>query len=560
MKNTYYITTPIYYVNDVPHIGHAYTSVASDVIARFMRLSGFDVMFLTGTDEHGQKVEKAAISKNIDPQKFTDQTSQSFRHLMTAMHISNDDFIRTTEDRHKEAVAVFWQKLLDNGSIYEGFYEGWYAVRDEAFYDESELTADKLAPTGAPVEWVKEPSYFFNLSKWQDKLLEFYKLNPDFIRPASRRNEVISFVKSGLKDLSVSRTTFNWGIKVPNDDKHVIYVWLDALANYISALGYPDKHDSSLRKLAYGREFEGDTEHRTAAYKSVREDSSTGSTYKLPAEVEFPKRTSNYGKFWPADLHVVGKDILRFHAVYWPAFLMAAEIPLPKTVMAHGWWTNEGQKISKSLGNTIDPIKLIEEFGVDQVRYFLMREVTFGADGNFSRSNLITRINTELSNKIGNLLQRTTSFVCKNNEGKVPLLTQDVIDKIYELPILKTAMKFAEQNIFLMEKTEINKVLENIINLAEEANIYIDSEAPWNLKKTDPEKMLEVLYTLLEVLRYIAIMLQPFIPSSAGKMLDQLGVNKEESLFKHLSKDYALTAGGDILEPCVVFPRFEGAA
>ncbi|WP_392506836.1 methionine--tRNA ligase [Rickettsia sp. 2024-CO-Wats] len=508
MNNTYYITTPIYYVNDVPHIGHAYTSVASDVIARFMRMRGFDVMFLTGTDEHGQKVEKAAINKNIDPQKFTDQTSESFRHLMTAMHISNDDFIRTTEHRHKEAVAVFWQKLLNDGTIYEGFYEGWYAVRDEAFFDESELTSDGLAPTGTPVEWVKEPSYFFNLSKWQDKLLEFYEANPDFIRPISRRNEVISFVKSGLKDLSVSRTTFNWGIKVPNNEKHVIYVWLDALANYISALGYPDEQ-------------------------------------------------SNYGKFWPADLHVVGKDILRFHAVYWPAFLMAAEVPLPKTIVAHGWWTNEGQKISKSLGNTIDPIKLIDEFGVDQVRYFLMREVNFGADGNFARSNLITRINSELSNKIGNLLQRTTSFVYKNNDARVPLLTQDVIDKIYELPILKTASKFVEQNILLMEKTEINKVLENIINLAEEANIYIDSEAPWHLKKIDPDKTLEVLYALLEVLRYIAIMLLPFIPSSANKMLDQLGVNKEERLFKHLIRDYTLAAGSNILEPTIIFPKFE---
>ncbi|WP_342224710.1 methionine--tRNA ligase [Rickettsia endosymbiont of Urophora cardui] len=508
MNNTYYITTPIYYVNDVPHIGHAYTSVASDVIARFMRLSGREVMFLTGTDEHGQKVEKAAIDKNIDPQKFTDQTSQSFRHLMAAMHISNDDFIRTTEERHKEAVAIFWQKLLDNSSIYEGFYEGWYAVRDEAFYDESELTADKLAPTGAAVEWVKEPSYFFNLSKWQDKLLEFYEANPDFIRPISRRNEVISFVKSGLKDLSVSRTTFNWGIKVPNDNTHVIYVWLDALANYISALGYPDQN-------------------------------------------------SNYGKFWPANLQVVGKDILRFHAVYWPAFLMAAEIPLPKTIMAHGWWTNEGQKISKSLGNTIDPIKLIEEFGVDQVRYFLMREITFGADGNFARSNLITRINSELSNKIGNLLQRTTSFVYKNNDGKVPAITQDAINKIYELPLLKIAINSAKQNILLMEKTEINKILDNIINLAEEANIYIDSEAPWNLKKTDPEKMLEVLYALLETLRYIAIMLQAFMPSSAGKMLDQLGVNTEERLFKHLSLEFALTPDSSILEPAIIFPRFE---
>ncbi len=508
MNNTYYITTPIYYVNDVPHIGHAYTSVASDVIARFMRLSGHEVMFLTGTDEHGQKVEKAAMNKNIDPQKFTDQTSESFRHLMTAMHIANDDFIRTTEARHKEAVAIFWQKLLDNDSIYEGFYEGWYAVRDEAFYDESELTQDKLAPTGAPVEWVKEPSYFFNLSKWQNKLLEFYKANPDFIRPISRRNEVISFVQSGLKDLSVSRTTFNWGIKVPNDDKHVIYVWLDALANYISALGYPDPN-------------------------------------------------SNFGKFWPANLQVVGKDILRFHAVYWPAFLMAAEIPLPKTIMAHGWWTNEGQKISKSLGNTIDPIKLIEEFGIDQVRYFLMREVTFGSDGNFSRSNFINRINSELSNKIGNLLQRTTSFIYKSNDGKVPAITQDAINKLYELPLLKTAINSAKQNILLMDKTEINKILDKIINLAEEANIYIDSEAPWNLKKTDPEKMLEVLYALLETLRYIAIMLQPFVPSSASKMLNQLGINTEERLFKHLSREFALKPDAAILEPVIVFLRVE---
>ncbi|AAU04138.1 methionine--tRNA ligase [Rickettsia typhi] len=506
MKNTYYITTPIYYVNDVSHIGHAYTSVASDVIARFMRCCGKDVMFLTGTDEHGQKVEKAAINKNIDPQSFTDKTSQNFRDLMVAMNISNDDFIRTTENRHKKAVAVFWQKLLDNGAIYEGFYEGWYSVRDEAFYDESEITEDKLAPTGAPVEWVKEPSYFFNLAKWQDKLLEFYELNPDFVRPISRRNEVISFVKSGLKDLSISRTTFNWGIKVPNNEKHVIYVWLDALVNYISALGYPDQQ-------------------------------------------------SNYSKFWPANLQVVGKDILRFHAVYWPAFLMAAEISPPKSIMVHGWWTNAGQKISKSLGNTIDPITLIDEFGVDQVRYFLMREVIFGADANFTRNNLITRINSELSNKIGNLLHRIVSFVYNNNDAKVPLIKSGVIDKIYELPILKTAMKFAQENILLMDKIEINKILENIINLAEDANIYIANEAPWNLKKTDYDKMLEVLYTLLEVLRYVAIMLQPFVPSSANKMLDQLGVAKEERLFKHLVRDHALKAGSNILEPSIIFPK-----
>ncbi|WP_341790028.1 methionine--tRNA ligase [Rickettsia endosymbiont of Polydrusus tereticollis] len=510
MNNTYYITTPIYYVNDVPHIGHAYTSVASDVIARFMRLSGKEVRFLTGTDEHGQKVEKAALNKNIDPQIFTDQTSISFRNLMASMNISNDDFIRTTETRHKEAVAIFWQKLLANGSIYEGFYEGWYAVRDEAFYDESELTSDGLAPTGADVEWVKEPSYFFNLSKWQDKLLAFYEANPDFIRPIARRNEVISFVKSGLHDLSVSRTSFNWGIKVPNDAKndvrHVIYVWLDALVNYISALGYPDE-------------------------------------------------SGKYGKFWPANLHVVGKDIVRFHAVYWPAFLMAAEVPLPISVMAHGWWTNEGQKISKSLGNVIDPFELVKEFGVDQVRYFLMREVTFGSDGNYSRASLISRINSELSNKIGNLMQRTLAFVYKNNEARVPLIEQNIIDLLYKSPLLATASKIAVQNLELMENLEINKILENILNLTEEANIYIDKEAPWNLRKTDPIKTLEVLYTLLESLRYIAIMLQPFTPTAASKMLDKLGITKEERSFKHLSREYAVTPSTSILEPSVVFPR-----
>jgi methionyl-tRNA synthetase len=469
-----------------------------------MRLSGKEVMFLTGTDEHGQKVEKSAIAKNIDPQIFTDNVSKVFRQLMELMNISNDDFIRTTEERHKQAVASLWQKLLASGNIYLGSYKGWYSMRDEAFYNESELTEDGFAPTGASVEWVEEPSYFFALSKWQDKLLDFYQANPDFIRPNTRRNEVISFVSSGLHDLSISRCSFNWGIKVPNDSKHVIYVWLDALTNYITALGYPN----------------------------------------------------DISKFWPADVHIVGKDILRFHAVYWPAFLMAAEIPIPKSIMAHGWWTNEGQKISKSVGNVIDPLQLIAEFGLDQVRYYLMREVIFGSDGNYSRENLINRINSELSNKIGNLLQRTLAFVYKNNDAKIPLISKETIDHSYNLPLISLAQQYSVENFTLMEKFEINKLLENIINLTEQANIYIDREAPWGLKKTDQVKMAEVIYILLETNRYIAIMLQPFIPSSAGKMLDQLNIPESQRMFKHLTKEFTLITGADIKMPEPIFPRF----
>ncbi|MCC8416688.1 MAG: methionine--tRNA ligase [Rickettsia endosymbiont of Gnoriste bilineata] len=508
MKNTYYITTPIYYVNDIPHIGHAYTSVASDAIARFMRLSGKDVMFLTGTDEHGQKVEKSAIAKNVEPQIFTDTLSETFRTLMHSMNISNNDFIRTTEARHKQAVSSLWQTLLDNGDIYLGSYKGWYSVRDETFYNESELTADGLAPTQATVEWLEEPSYFFSLSKWQDKLLDFYDANPDFIRPNTRRNEVISFVKSGLHDFSISRSSFNWGIKVPNDKHHIIYVWLDALTNYISALGYPND-------------------------------------------------TSQYNKFWPADVHVVGKDILRFHAVYWPAFLMAAGLPLPKCIMTHGWWLNEGQKISKSIGNVIDPLQLIKEFGLDPVRYYLMREIIFGSDGSYSRSGFVNRTNSELSNKIGNLLQRTLAFVYKNNDAKIPLISQESINSIYESFLIKTSQQIISENLIFMDRFDMNSVLENIITLTEEANIYIDREAPWQLKKTDPIKMAEVLYTLLETLRYIAVMLQPFIPDSASKMLDQLAVPESQRMFKHLTKELSLTPGSSISQPEAIFPRFQ---
>ncbi|MGV2432796.1 MAG UNVERIFIED_CONTAM: methionine--tRNA ligase [Rickettsiaceae bacterium] len=499
MKKHYYITTPIYYVNDIPHIGHAYTTICCDVLARYMRLNGTEVKFLTGTDEHGQKVAKSAANNNIKPQEFVDKLSLKFRELASILNISNDDFIRTTDERHIKAVQHLWNILIEKGDIYLGKYAGWYSMRDEAFYAESELTEDGLAPTGAPVEWVEEESYFFALSKWQDKLLEFYEKNPDFIRPASRRNEIISFVKSGLIDLSVSRTSITWGVKVPGNDKHVVYVWLDALTNYISALGYPN-----------------DTEEMK--------------------------------KFWPADVHMVGKDITRFHAVYWPAFLMAAGIEPPKSVVAHGWWTNEGQKISKSIGNVIDPIALVEEFGLDPVRYFMMREVIFGNDGNYSRQNMIYRINNELSNKIGNLAQRTLSFIAKI-DGKVPEITSDIEGN--ELLVFAKSLKGKFDDA--MKKQNFNIMLDGINELADRANLYIDKEAPWALKKTDYNKMLEVLYVLLESIRYIAIYLQPFMPDSAGKMLDQLGVEVNRRDFASL--DTRLKAGILLPAPIALFPR-----
>lgn len=503
----FYITTPIYYVNDRPHIGHAYTSVACDVLARFKRLSGVNVKFLTGTDEHGQKVEKSAAAQGISPQVMADANSKHFRDMAALMNISNDDFIRTTEPRHVKSAQALWSKMADakapdgSANIYKGNYGGWYSVRDEAYYQESELMNGK-APTGADVEWVEEESYFFALSKWQDKLLAFYDANPNFIQPESRRNEIISFVKGGLRDLSVSRTTFSWGIPVPGDKKHIMYVWLDALANYLSALGYPNMQ----------------------------------------------------GDFWPADLHMVGKDIIRFHAVYWPAFLMAADLPLPKQVFAHGWWTIEGEKMSKSLGNAIAPADLVAEFGLDQTRWFLMREVPFGNDGNFSRERMITVINSELANNIGNLCQRTLSMIAKNCEGKVPKAPtqpEALVQQAYLLPNTWQG--------YLMG-CHFNSVLGCILDEASDANAYIDNTAPWGLKKTDPKRMEEVLYTLAEAIRCIGISLQPIIPDSAAKILDQLAIPPAERGFAHLSPEFALKPGTPLPAPSGVFPRVGGAA
>lgn len=503
MSANFYITSPIYYVNDIPHLGHAYTSVACDVMARYMRLSGFNVKYLTGTDEHGQKVEKSANLKNIDPQKFTDEVSERFRELTPLLNLSNDDFIRTTEERHKKCAIAIWNKLIENNYIYLGKYEGWYALRDEAFYAESEIV-DGKAPTGAPVEWVQEPSYFFALSKFQDRLLEFYKENPNFIEPESRRNEVISFVKGGLLDLSVSRTSFKWGIKIPQNPEHVMYVWLDALTNYLSALGYPDKNNP------------------------------------------------DYKNFWPADLHVVGKDILRFHAVYWPAFLMAADLPCPKKIVAHGWWTIEGEKMSKSLGNVIAPQELVDNYGVDQTRYFLMREVPFGQDGNFSRTLMQNKINSELANNIGNLAQRTLSFINKNAEAKIPNID---VDKLYQEDLLFNMQNKVKLYHEYMSKQKFSIAIEVIIEIANLANSFIDEQAPWSLRKTNIERMEEVLYILSESIRYIAILLLPFMPVSMDKMLDQLSIKTEERLFIHLSQEFSLKPETNLPVPEGVFPR-----
>ncbi len=504
----FYVTSPIYYVNDIPHIGHAYTSLACDVMVRFARLMGADAKFLTGTDEHGQKVEKSAQVAGIDPKEFVDRNSSRFRELCEIMNFSNDDFIRTTEPRHIKAVQHLWNELLKRDEIYLDKYAGWYSVRDEAFFAESELV-DGKAPTGAPVEWVEEPSYFFRLSKWQEPLLKFYEKNADFIYPESRRNEVLSFVRGGLTDLSVSRTSFKWGIPVPNDEKHVMYVWLDALTNYITALGYPDKVE-----------------------------------------------TSEYKQMWESSIHVVGKDILRFHAVYWPAFLMAAGLNPPAKVVAHGWWTNEGQKISKSIGNVINPLELVESFGLDQTRYFLMREVPFGNDGNYSRTSMINRINSELANNIGNLAQRTLSFIAKNCDGKIPTPSEfkegdKTLLKEAEAAFLQIKKAIAENSMLHLPPEIIT------IQLGGSANAYIDTEAPWSLRKTDLERMNTVLYVLLEAIRHIGLYLLPYIPDSANKLLDLLAVSEDMRNYNFVGEKGRLKPQTPLPTPTAIFPRFE---
>ncbi len=505
----FYITTAISYPNGRPHIGHAYELIATDAVARYQRLDGREVLFLTGTDEHGQKMQQTARKEGITPQELADRNSSEFQKMAVLLNASNDDFIRTTEPRHHEAVKDIWVRMGEAGDLYKDSYAGWYSVRDEAYYQEgeTELRADgvRYGPQGTPVEWVEEASYFFKLSAYQDRLLKHYEDNPDFIGPAERRNEVISFVKSGLRDLSMSRTTFDWGIKVPNDPSHVMYVWVDALTNYITATGYL-------------------------------------------TDPEGPR-----AKFWPANIHMIGKDIIRFHAVYWPAFLMSAGLPLPKRVFAHGFLLNKGEKMSKSLGNVVDPFDLVSHFGLDPIRYFFLREVSFGQDGSYSEEAIATRINSDLANGIGNLASRSLSMIVKNCDGKVPdcgALTDE--DKA----MLAAADALLASTRDDMNALTIHRALTAIIAVVSEADRYFAGQEPWALKKTDPARMGTVLYVTAEVVRRIAILLQPFMPESAGKLLDLVAVPATKRDFAHFGEAGKLQPGTPLEAPKPVFPRY----
>ncbi len=505
MHQTCFISTPIYYVNGAPHIGHAYTSIAADVMARWKRLDGYDVFFLTGTDEHGQKVEAAARAAGVEPQAFADSVSADFRDMADRMGVSYDDFIRTTEDRHKRACAALWQRLHAAGQIYLGGYEGFYAVRDEAFYNEDELVTrpdgTRVAPTGAPVEWVTEPSYFFRLSQWQDPLLAHYADHPEFIAPIARRSEMTSFVRGGLTDLSVSRTSFRWGVEVPGDPAHVMYVWLDALTNYLTACGFPDEQADRWR-------------------------------------------------YWPAEVHVVGKDIIRFHSVYWPAFLMAAGIPLPRRVYSNGWWTIEGEKMSKSIGNVVEPRALADEFGLDAVRFFLMREIPFGNDGDYSRKALISRMNVELANDLGNLAQRTLSLIARNCDGALPARGAATAG---DETLLSSAEDLVRGVGEAIDRQAFGDALEAVWKVIRAGNAYIDHQAPWALRKTDVARMGDVLRVLADTLRIVATVLQPFMPGSMARMLDQLGVPSDARGLVSLATP--LAGGTPLPAPAGVFPR-----
>jgi len=513
-KNTFYITTAISYPNGRPHIGHAYELIATDALARFQRLDGRQVYFLTGTDEHGIKMVQTARKEGITPRELADRNAAEFKKMATLLNASNDDFIRTTEPRHYAASKAIWQAMAARGDIYKGGYAGWYSVRDEAYFgeEETELRDDgvRYGPQGAPVEWVEEESYFFRLSAYQDRLLAFYESNPGFIAPPERRNEVVSFVRSGLKDLSISRTTFDWGVPVPGDEKHVMYVWVDALTNYITGVGYPDQNAADWR-------------------------------------------------FWPADLHVIGKDIVRFHAVYWPAFLMSAGIELPKRVFGHGFVFNRGEKMSKSVGNVIDPFALVEHYGLDPVRYFLLREVPFGQDGNYSHEAIVNRTNADLANDLGNLAQRSLSMIAKNCEGRVPAKGELTADDRAILDQAQAALATARA---AMGEQAIHQALAAIFAVVAEANRYFAGQEPWALRKTDPARMATVLWTTAETIRRVGIMVQPFVPGSAAKLLDLLAVPEDRRGFAQVSDADALVEGTALPAPQGVFPRYveEGAA
>ena len=480
MNKNFYITTPIYYPSGKPHMGHAYSSIVADIFARFKRLEGYNVLFLTGTDEHGLKIQREAEKNKKDPKIFCNELSEKFKDLTKVLNLSNDDFIRTTEKRHYSSVEEIWNRLVKSGDIYLDKYSGWYSVSDEAYYGEDEIeliNGKKVSKTsGSTVDWVEEESYFFKLSAWSQKLLDHYKNNNDFILPMSRKNEVVKFVEKGLKDLSVSRTSFSWGLPVPNDKKHVIYVWLDALSNYLSALNFPDVSDN------------------------------------------------NYKRFWPADVHIIGKDILRFHAIYWPAFLLAAKLPLPKKIFGHGWILSGDKKMSKSLGNILDPIEIINSYGIDQLRYYLVKEVSLGNDGSISMDNLKNCINNDLANNYGNLCQRVFSFIKKNSANKIPRK-----DKLIELDnkLLNDLKKNIPNLIDLINKQNLNEFLKIVVGYSFDANKYFNDSEPWSVKKSDPDRMNAILYTICTQIKNISILLNPIIPLATEKVLETMNVRKE---------------------------------
>jgi len=509
VPNNFYITTPIYYPSAKPHMGHAYSSIIADFFARFKRLQGSNVFFLTGTDEHGLKIQRAAEKNKMDPKIFCDQISKTFRDLSTTLNLTNNDFIRTTEQRHHKSVENIWNILEKKNEIYLSKYSGWYSVSDEAYYNEDEIeTVDgikKSKSSGSTVEWVEEESFFFKLSKWEKPLLEFYQKNPKFILPDSRRNEVISFVKSGLKDLSVSRKSFSWGIKVPNNKDHVIYVWLDALTNYLSALNYPDIKD------------------------------------KL------------YQSFWPATLHLIGKDILRFHAVYWPAFLMAADIPLPERVYGHGWILSGEEKMSKSKGNILDPLEIINKYGLDPLRYYLIKEVSFGNDGNISQDKLEDCINSDLANNYGNLCQRVISFTEKNLKLSIP---NKIVFNDDDLKILNIFKNEHDNLIKYIDDQDINSYVNFIINQLFAANKYFNDQEPWK-KKADIERLNTIVYVALELIRKITIMLNPIIPESSNKVLKALNLNADKIKFDEIKTHEFLPQGTKINKLDILFKKID---
>ena len=509
MDKNFYITTPIYYPSAKPHMGHAYSSIIADFFARFKRIDGFNVNFLTGTDEHGLKIQRSAEKVGKDPQIFCDQISKTFRDLSDTLNLSNTDFIRTTEKRHKKTVQHLWNELEKNDDIYLSNYSGWYSVSDEAFYNEDEIEevdGKKIAISSkSTVEWIEEESFFFRLSKWEKPLLEYYQANPDFISPESKKNEVISFVKNGLKDLSVSRKSFSWGIPVPNNKDHVIYVWLDALTNYLSALNYPNKDDNLFKK------------------------------------------------FWPATIHLIGKDILRFHAVYWPAFLLAAKIDLPKRVYGHGWILSGEEKMSKSKGNILDPLDIVKEYGLDPLRYYLIKEVSFGNDGNISQERLEDCINSDLANNYGNLCQRVTAFANKNCDGKVPL---EIKFQDEDLLILNKFKDNLDNIRFKIDNQNINFYIDYIVNSLFEANKYFNDQEPWK-KKDDKIRLNTIVYTTLEIVRKISFLMYPIIPESSLKVLNIFDIEEKKVELNSILDNEYLIKGKKLNKIDILFKKIE---